>query len=148
MANGFAVEKLPDHILIQLRATLAAAPEFFRATADKKLASRLADEAGYRPMGVEYSVSPDRPDHVESFSVNGRTLETPPFEFDSARVLWQEMRLSFGLLEHIVEGLAAELAANLAGEAYESKLRGGFRRWSRLQLNYARPSDARTPFIN
>ena len=51
-----------------------AAEMFFHLPVEEKLASRLPQECGYRPGGIEYSQSADRPDQVESFTVRPRSV--------------------------------------------------------------------------
>jgi isopenicillin N synthase-like dioxygenase len=58
------------------------------------------------------------------------------------------MSATFNLLEPVAEALAMEFAKEVGGRPASGKLRGALRNWSRLQLNYARPSEVKVPFVN
>jgi isopenicillin N synthase-like dioxygenase len=58
------------------------------------------------------------------------------------------MQATIDILEPIAEILTIQLADTLSGHASYEKLRGAFRRWSCLQLNYSRPANTPAAFIH
>lgn len=125
-----------------------AAFTFFHSPLDEKLRNMLPADGGYRPFGIEYSRSPDIPDQIESFTTSYWTRSfVDHLPTVSARQLHEKMAIVSDALESIAEALTVRLEAGIRG--YSSRtLRGGFQRWSRLQLNYSRPESIKTPFIN
>jgi isopenicillin N synthase-like dioxygenase len=113
---------------------------FFRTASDHKMRHRLPNDFGYRPIGVEYSQSPDRPDPIESFTASARSQsETPKSWSDDGKRLSQSMLQAIDVLEPITDAIITELAFRVGGSQLRNKLRGGLHRWSCLQLNYSRP---------
>src|SRR5205085_2062538 len=103
--------------------------------------NELPEDCGYRPVGVEYSLSLERPDQIESFSACSRILDgARRLQSPSAGVLYERMLATINIVEPVVEALSVLLAEALSGQPYGEKLRGVFRRWSRLQLSYSRPA--------
>ena len=64
-----------------------------------------------------------------------------------AERLQEAMRKVFQALEPLAESVMLRWAAATGGESHIPDLRGGFRRWSTLQMNYALPSEA-TDFVS
>lgn len=132
-----------------LAATFETAYSFFRAPLDEKLTNSLPQDMGYRPIGIEYSQSPDRPDLAESFAASMRAATAMvALPSHSARVLYEQMLSTIGVLEEIAETVVVELANALCDRPIDDRLHGGFHRWSRLQLNYSQPVAATSPLIN
>jgi isopenicillin N synthase-like dioxygenase len=149
IADGFLRIPITKNAYEAVASTFKTAYPFFRASSEEKNLNRLPEDGGYRPFGVEYSQSPDSPDHVESFTTSDRTRTiTSKLPTESAQILHQHMLVAFGALESIAETLTIRLAEAISGRLYTEKLRGGFRRWSRLQLNYSRPADTTAAYIN
>ena len=147
--DGFLLIQLTEPACENVAATFTTAYPFFRAPQDEKSKNILPVELGYRPTGVEYSQSPDRPDPIESFTVDGRADATPAdCKTATARELYERMLSTFDIFERIAETLTVRLASALGGKSAGRALRGALRRWSCLQLNYSRPADADAPFIN
>jgi isopenicillin N synthase-like dioxygenase len=147
--NGFLLFNVSALSWQVINATIAAACSFFRKPLAEKLANKLPAENGYRPFGIEYSRSPATPDQIESFTVNGRighSISSLPST--SAQILCERMVSAFDILESIAEVLTIQIAAAVSGGKVGDKLRGGFHRWSRLQLNYSKPAEVGSPFIN
>jgi isopenicillin N synthase-like dioxygenase len=139
-AHGFGRISLPVEMTVQLESTLCAGYEFFRMDSEQKLREILPNECGYRPQGIEYSVSQDRPDQIESFSVCGRLSECS-LNTALGAVLFRLMMGVYTRLQTIAEDVVIQLATKLSKLPPDS-LRGALRRWSRLQLNYSRPRAA------
>src|SRR2546423_4857899 len=147
--DGFLSIPLTRRACEQVAATFGAAYPFFRAPLYEKNVNRLPEELGYRPTGIEYSQSPDRPDPIESFTVDGRTdAMLGDCKTSSARELYARMMTTFDIFERIAETLAVRLANTLSGNSAGRVLRGALRRWSCLPLNYSRPADTPAAFIN
>jgi isopenicillin N synthase-like dioxygenase len=147
--DGFLLIPLTKPACKNVAATFGAAYRFFSAPQDEKNKNILPWELGYRPTGIEYSQSPDRPDPIESFTVDGRADGTPAdCKTATARELYKRMLSTFDIFEPIADTLTARLASVLSGKSAGRALRGALRRWSCLQLNYSRPANADAPFIN
>jgi isopenicillin N synthase-like dioxygenase len=145
-SQGYLSLELGQMTSDKIAAVFLAGGQFFTTSAAEKNASRLPNDFGYRPVGIEYSSAPDRPDLAESFSVSARTSNAS-LGNPLAQTLFNSMREVFDDLEAIVEQVGVQLAETL-GESIGPELRGGFHRWSRLQLNYSRPAQVEAPFIN
>lgn len=148
-STGFALVTLPQPMAEVVAATFAAALAFFRSPPEAKASSVLAEECGYRPFGVEYSRSADHPDMVESFSATARVRPSPAdLTVSTAWALYQQMARTFDALESVAETLNIELARHVGRASAAERLRGGIRRWSRLQVNYSKPSSITGALIN
>jgi isopenicillin N synthase-like dioxygenase len=149
LLEGRLLVSLPDGAHQTLAETFSAAYAFFRAPLNEKKSNRLPEDIGYRPMGIEYSQSPDRPDPVESFTAAIRTRKAVrSLPSPSARQLYKQMLPTIDILEHLAESLVVQLAKRIVGPSSSKKFVGAFRRWSCLQVNFARPADTETPFIH
>ncbi len=125
-----------------------AALEFFRAPAAEKEASQLPEDCGYRPTGVEYSRTRERPDRIESFTAGYRSIEfARGLSTKRASVLHARMIEVIGVLASVAETITVKASRALTGVDH-SELHGGFANWSRLQVNYSRPVDVAEGFIN
>jgi isopenicillin N synthase-like dioxygenase len=134
--EGFATVTLDKQAAAQLRHTYRAARAFFDQPATKKNAARLPMDFGYRPFGVEYSQSPERPDLFESFSVNPNLFDGKRHLFvPESRSLYEIVSDTFCWLELIAEDVVVKLAAELSTQSAAERLKGGLRNWSVLQIN-------------
>jgi isopenicillin N synthase-like dioxygenase len=148
-SDGFLRLELGDTAREAVMATFNAACPFFREPLERKILNRLPPEFGYRPVGVEYSQSPERPDPIEAFMVSARTrAEIAELRSERARTLYEEMLVAINVLEPIAEDLTIQAANMLGGSPLGEKLRGAFHRWSCLQVNYSRPSEVSADFIH
>jgi isopenicillin N synthase-like dioxygenase len=147
--DGYMLLPLTQAASEVVAATFDAAYPFFRAPLEEKTSNSLPQDMGYRPIGVEYSQSPERPDLAESFAASARTSAAiEELRSPSARVLYERMLAVIDVFEPMAEELTVWLADAISGRPLGHNLRGAFRRWSRLQLNYSRPADATSPLIN
>lgn len=116
------------------------AEHFFQLPLIEKVRNRLPNDTGYRPYGIEYSQTPERPDQVESFTVSHRVSNpVDQLHADEAKALSEEMLVLFDLLENIAEQIIASLACKLSNNALAERFCGAFRSWSLLQLNSSHP---------
>jgi isopenicillin N synthase-like dioxygenase len=139
--RGFFVLSLSDWESKRIACVFDAGRAFFGLSADVKDLCSLPNECGYRPRGIEYSETPERPDEIESFTVTLRTASShAELRPEKARILYEQMRLAIHVLEPIAEALTIQIANAVSRRDFGSPLRGALRRWSRLQLNFSRPS--------
>jgi isopenicillin N synthase-like dioxygenase len=138
--QGFFVLSLSDWESKRIARVFEAGRAFFGLSTDAKDLCRLPDECGYRPKGIEYSETPERPDEIESFTVTLRNASShAELRPEKARILYEQMRLAIHVLEPIAEALTIQMANAVSHRDFSSLLRGALRRWSRLQLNFSRP---------
>jgi isopenicillin N synthase-like dioxygenase len=149
LSTGFASTSIPETFRRQLNETFRTGANFFRSDIRDKMAARLPSDNGYRPLGIEYSRIPSRPDEMETFSVNHQlTAGGQGLSSTIAKDLHQQMLNLFDLIEPMVEDITDRAASRLTGIPAEKKFCGSFRNWSMLQLNYSRPSSTAADFIN
>ncbi|HEV7921954.1 MAG TPA: 2OG-Fe(II) oxygenase family protein [Thermoanaerobaculia bacterium] len=146
--DGYADVTLPAATRAAVADVYRAGLAFFRLSSERKLRDSLpASEFGYRPVGVEYSQSPQRPDPFESFSASIRTVELAGcLRSEEARLLQRRMVAVIEPFEEIADRLLSTIAGTLGGSP--PQIGGGCRRWSSLQLNYSRPGTVTTAFIH
>lgn len=90
--DGFLQIPLTSSARDALQATFDDAYPFFRASIDEKNLNKLREDCGYRPIGVEYSQSPDRPDPAESFTASMRVQsDAKELPSETARKLYERM---------------------------------------------------------
>ncbi len=149
IAQGFLRVQLSPIIQETVQATFDAGYGFFRQPVETKVQLTMEQDLGYRAFGDEYSISPDFPDQLESFSVSPRLpISSDQLGSITARMLYEKMSQTFELFAPIVEDLTIHLAKRLSGGRTGEQLKGKLRRWSRLQLNYTQPVKIDFPFIN
>ena len=138
--DGFLLMRLPTAASAALETAFAAALSFFRLPNAEKMRSRLPENRGYRPTGIEYSSSPEILDAMETFSASDRTeAAANSLPSAKARLLHEKAMAARDVLEPIAEEFATQLARASRGEPPHVDFRGAFRRWSEVQLNYALP---------
>jgi isopenicillin N synthase-like dioxygenase len=147
--NGFLLASVSEEVRRSIDITFRCAKDFFSRSGTEKLESKLPYDCGYRPPGVEYSSSSDTPDAIESFTASIRTREKGR-KLKSVRAfrLHERMIGVFKLLEPLAEILSVELARTVSGDDWSASMRGAFHRRSRLQINYALPTQSKLEFIN
>jgi isopenicillin N synthase-like dioxygenase len=135
--QGYAVVKLSDLDAHRLKTAIATANEFFRRAPEDKIAHGSTDHNyGYRPFGIEYSVTPERPDMNECFTLWSSRLDLIPNAEDisdltEAFLAWRDS------LAPLVEAILDEVAQSFhAGRA------PAFEKASYLQMNYCLPTPA------
>jgi len=107
---GWAKMRLTNGQADTLAKVLQSAGDFFdRPLEDKHAYSSQDGNHGYRTFGVEYSITPERPDVNESFSLWSDRLELIPRaadlgEFGNLLLAWQEIVATTS--EAILESLA------------------------------------------
>jgi isopenicillin N synthase-like dioxygenase len=133
--TGYAVVKLSDIDAGRMQTALATANRFFERPLEEKVAHGSTDHNyGYRPFGIEYSISPDRPDMNECFTLWSSRLDLIPNATDvqdvtDAFLAWRDS------LAPLVQAVLDEVATSFhAGRAPE------FEKASYLQMNYCLPT--------
>lgn len=148
-SQGFLRVEFSDAMKKSVQATFDAGSAFFRQPDELKSGLTMEQDLGYRAFGDEYSISPDFPDQLESFSVSPRLMiPSDRFRLIAARVLYERMCEAFEFFEPIVEDLTITLAKQLTEGRIGEQLKGKIKYWSRLQLNYTQPANVAFPFIN
>ena len=133
--TGYAVVPLDDLDANRLQDALATANRFFARPLADKLAHGSSDHNyGYRPFGIEYSITPDRPDMNECFTLWSSRLDLIPNAGEVADVTgavlgWRDSLAP--LVQAILDEVAAEFGADRAPE---------FEKASYLQMNYCLPT--------
>jgi isopenicillin N synthase-like dioxygenase len=133
--QGYCVVKLSDVDAANLQNAIAAANRFFARPLDEKIVHGSTDHNyGYRPFGIEYSLTPERPDMNECFTLWSSRLDLIPnadeiSEVTEAFLAWRDS------LAPLVHAVIDEVAAAFhAGGAPE------FEKASYLQMNYCLPT--------
>ena len=135
--QGYAVVKLDDVDAFNLHNAISTAVKFFERPLEDKAAHGSTDHNyGYRPFGVEYSISPDRPDMNECFTVWASRLDLIPNAGDiddltGAFLSWRDS------LAPIVKAILDEVAQSFGAEGAPA-----FEKASYLQINYCLPTPA------
>ncbi len=130
--RGYAVVKLSDLDTANLHTAIGTAVDFFQRPLEDKTAHGSTDHNyGYRPFGIEYSISPDRPDMNECFTVWSSRLDLIPNAEDVADVTdaflaWRDS------LVPLVKGVLDEVARNFGTTGAPA-----FEKASYLQINYS-----------
>ena len=134
--TGFQICGAANDLQSSFSSIFRLADDFFKNSIEVKLCDRLSSDVGYRPFGVEYSYSPDRPDQIESFSFMP-TADDAEQQLHSqvAKSLYVAMKSSFDLLLVSAEHFVAELFERITGSPAGGRFTGGFRAWSHLQIN-------------
>jgi isopenicillin N synthase-like dioxygenase len=135
--NGYAVVKLSDVDAGNLQNAISTAVEFFhREEEDKRKHGSDDHNYGYRPFGIEYSISPERPDMNECFTVWASRLDLIPNaddipELTGAFLDWRDSLAP--LVKDVLDEVAREFGVGAAPE---------FEKASYLQINYCLPAPA------
>jgi|GEM_PF-2928903 len=146
--DGFLLVSIPDGTRKAIDSTFRRGAEFFRQTVEAKMTTSLAGDLGYRAYGVEYSSSPERPDQMESFTINrgcaDRLRQLPNI---GGRDLSSDMAHTLELFASVATSLTRSLA-HFFGQDTDGLLSNSLMDWSILQLNFSRPSRAQGEYIN
>jgi isopenicillin N synthase-like dioxygenase len=135
--QGYAVVKLADVDSANLHNAISTAVEFFeRPLEDKKAHGSSDHNYGYRPYGIEYSVSPDRPDMNECFTLWASRLDLIP-QADGISDLTESFLSWRDSLAPLVKGILDKVAQNFGADAAPA-----FEKASYLQINYCLPTPA------
>ena len=147
-SNGFLLVSIPEGTKKAIDSTFRRGATFFRQSVEAKATTRLEGDLGFRAYGVEYSSSPERPDQMESFTINRRCADgRHQLPNMSGRVLASDMAHTLELFEGVATSLIISLA-QFFGLDFKRVLSDGLGGWSILQLNYSRPCHAHGEFIN
>ncbi len=133
--QGYAVVKLCAVDAARLRTALSTAVDFFQRPLEDKNSHGSADHNyGYRPFGIEYSITPDRPDMNECFTLWSSRLDLIPNSADiqdlnTAFLCWRDS------LAPLVAAILDDVAANFGAVNGPD-----FEKASYLQINYCLPT--------
>ena len=135
LTTGYAVVKLSDIDAGNLHTAISTAVEFFERPLEDKLAHGSKDHNyGYRPFGIEYSITPDRPDMNECFTLWASRLDLIPnaegiADLNDSFLSWRDS------LAPLVGAVLDEIAATFDGARAPE-----FEKASYLQINYCLPT--------
>jgi isopenicillin N synthase-like dioxygenase len=133
--SGYAVVKLGDVDATHLTTAISTAVDFFQRSEEDKLKHGSDDHNyGYRPFGIEYSITPDRPDMNECFTLWSSRLDLIPNSSDI-----EDLTESFmgwrNSLAPLVGAILDEVAKEFGVDAAPD-----FEKASYLQINYCLPT--------
>jgi len=135
--QGYAVVKLSDVDADNLHNAITTAVKFFERPLEEKNAHGSTDHNyGYRPFGIEYSVSPERPDMNECFTLWSSRLDLIP-NADDIPDLTESFMSWRDSLAPIVKAILDEVAKNFGTDGAPE-----FENASYLQINYCIPAPA------
>jgi isopenicillin N synthase-like dioxygenase len=132
--QGYAVVKLDEIDAGNLHDAISTAVRFFQEPLDTKLAHGSTDHNyGYRPFGIEYSLTPDRPDMNECFTLWSSRLDLVPnadgiADLTGSFLSWRDS------LVPLVTAVLDQVARGQNGSVPE------FEKASYLQINYCLPT--------
>jgi len=133
--QGYCVVRLSDVDAANLQNAIATTNRFFARPSDEKLVHGSTDHNyGYRPFGIEYSLTPDRPDMNECFTLWSSRLDLIPNadkinDVTEAFLAWRDS------LAPLVQAILDEVAA-----AFHAGGAPAFEKASYLQMNYCLPT--------
>jgi isopenicillin N synthase-like dioxygenase len=133
--QGYCIVKLSEIDADRLHTAIDTAVDFFRRPEAEKAVHGSADHNyGYRPFGIEYSISPDRPDMNECFTVWSSRLDLIPAadkisDLTDSFLSWRDSLAP--LVAEILDEVARTFSAGQAPE---------FEKASYLQINYCLPT--------
>jgi isopenicillin N synthase-like dioxygenase len=137
LTNGYAVVKLSDIDAGNLDTAISTAVQFFQRPLEDKMDHGSEDHNyGYRPFGIEYSITPDRPDMNECFTLWASRLDLIPnagdiAELNDSFLSWRDS------LAPLVGAIVDEIARTFDGATAPD-----FEKASYLQINYCLPTPA------
>jgi isopenicillin N synthase-like dioxygenase len=147
-SDGFLLVSIPQGTRTAIDSTFRRGAEFFRQPVEAKMTASLAGDLGFRAYGVEYSSSPERPDQMESFTINRRCADQlHQLPNMNGRDLSNDMAHTLELFASIAASLIKSLG-HFFGQDPDRLLSSSLVDWSILQLNYSRPSRANGECIN
>lgn len=145
--EGWAEIQLSSEDAQIIAGLVSAALCFFRAAPVEKAKCQAGVGIGFRPYGIEYSRTADRPDEMETFSATAASLALT-YTVPEAEELNFRCAAAFEMLEGIAEQLIITIAQRMTGGDWNQILTGGVHQWSTLQINYSRPRQVQSSFIN
>jgi isopenicillin N synthase-like dioxygenase len=132
--HGYAVVKLSDLDAGRLQSAIGTAVEFFRRPDEEKIKHGSDDHNyGYRPFGIEYSITPERPDMNECFTLWSSRLDLIP-NADDISPLTESFLHWRDSLAPLVGDILNEVARRFGATA------PAFEKASYLQINYCLPT--------
>jgi isopenicillin N synthase-like dioxygenase len=135
--RGYALVRLDDQDAATLASALDEARAFFRQPEQFKLSHASDDRNyGYRPFGIEYSITPDRPDVNECFTLWSDRLDLIPAadEIEPLTTSFQQWR---DVLVPLVHDTITEVARQYGAPSCPD-----FEAASYIQINYCLPAPA------
>ncbi|GAB2463057.1 isopenicillin N synthase family oxygenase [Jatrophihabitans fulvus] len=140
--HGYAVVKLDELGAATLTNAIDTAVRFFEQPLEEKLRHGSADHNyGYRPFGIEYSISPERPDMNECFTVWSSRLDLIPNAHDIEPLTGSFLDYR-DTLAPLVKAILDEIAQHFGADRAPA-----FEKAAYLQINYSIPAPASREFL-
>ena len=134
IATGYALVHSTQEQQSELASVLACSTAFFGRPKEEKLRHSSKDyNFGYRPMGIEYSVTPDRPDCNECFTLWSDRLDLIP-EAAGLQALTASLQRWRSTCAELAEAVLRDCADRFEGSA------PSFAAASHLQVNNCLPA--------
>ena len=135
LTNGYALVKLSDIDAGNLNTAISTAVQFFQRPLEDKMDHGSQDHNyGYRPFGIEYSITPDRPDMNECFTLWASRLDLIPNAADIA-----DLNNSFLSWRDSLAPLVGAIVDEIA-RTFDGATAPDFEKASYLQINYCLPT--------
>ncbi len=136
--TGYALVPVEKSVLDEIDGIYGLGKTFFaRPAAEKKRFAAPGFVEGYRDVGPEYSLVPDRPDLTESFSMWYRNCDRPQFaDWGKSCPLYPGMKRCADTLSLLTADLFQAMADLWSPQAPPLR----FQKASYLQLNYYEPA--------
>jgi isopenicillin N synthase-like dioxygenase len=131
LKQGYTIVKLSDFDSNNLHRAISNATKFFQRPLEEKLAHSSSDHNyGFRPFGLEYGITPDRPDMNESFNFWSDRVDLIP----NAKAIQELMNSCLGWrdsLAPLVKDIIDEIAKLFGADAGPP-----FKKAAYLQINH------------
>ncbi|HEY4161688.1 MAG TPA: 2OG-Fe(II) oxygenase family protein [Dongiaceae bacterium] len=145
IAHGHGRLRIDPEIRHRIDRAIAAARDFYaRPLAEKRRFSAPAFVEGYRDIGLEYSLQPDRPDLTESFSLwNRNSHRTQMIGWLRDCALYLELRRTTDALTPLIAGLFQSITDRWQSNGPSLR----FEKASYIQLNHYEPARHRREML-
>ena len=145
VGTGFALVPVGSSVLAEIEGIYGLGRRFFaRPSAEKHRYAAPAFVEGYREIGPEYSMVPERPDLTESFSMWYRNCHRPDFaDWDKDCAIYPGIRHCADTLCEVTADLFQAMAALWSPASPRLK----FQKASYIQLNYYEPAQHRRELL-
>jgi isopenicillin N synthase-like dioxygenase len=138
--KGFLIVGVADPVAESIQRIFELTTVFFKRSKSEKLADSLCElNEGWRDLGGEFSINPDRPDLHESFWVTPRHADRARAAYSNVGLkLYDEMRNCISMLSDVERTVTKELIAFVAPTQNEPSF--SCSRDSDMQALYYQPS--------
>lgn len=133
--HGYAVVKLGEAGAATLRDAIDTAVDFFHRPLEQKMTHGSADHNyGFRPFGIEYSATPERPDMNECFTLWSSRLDLIPNRHGIGELTGSFLNYR-DTLAPLTQAILDTIAQHFGAAAAPA-----FEKAAHLQINYSIPA--------